>query len=569
MPAAPLHESFANATAGPFAAAYMSSSPRTPPAAGAFSRRFTAYSGLFFDEFDANSAWIRERASVRLPPLDGMRGLIVRGEVRPHPTARGLEVTAPGLRVAVNGQPAGAIAAGHSGSWELKIPLPAAESIALDFALDGVAFTNFLAWLGRTTGLGAWQRFRTQNKNRQLRLTTIATETGEVIFDFSRRDAPYSSDYARRHAQLGMNIAGFLTAELGVGESARCMVRAADAAAIPAALVPLKLNCKNRQGDQTYAARLQDENPHGVNVIHLDPPASRDIDHHHGKSFRAGKYNIAYFAWELPEFPDTWVPSFDYYDEIWCPSDFTSAAIAMKSPLPVVTMPHAIGFAAPAGPPAQLRARFALPPEKFLFLTLFDLNSYSARKNPRAAIEAFRGSGLAGRDAALVLKVQNVAGNEADFAALQASVRDLPGTVLLTDTLSRADIYALEAACDCFVSLHRSEGFGLAVAESMLLGKPVIATDWSATAEFVTPENGCPVRAKLVTLEQNHGPYAKGSTWADPDPAHAAACMQKLFTDRALAARLGAAARETITARFAPAVIGARYRKRLESIATF
>jgi glycosyltransferase involved in cell wall biosynthesis len=103
----------------------------------------------------------------------------------------------------------------------------------------------------------------------------------------------------------------------------------------------------------------------------------------------------------------------------------------------------------------------------------------------------------------------------------------------------------------------------------MFLGKPVISTDWSATAEYVTRDNGCPVRAPLITLDRNHGPYAKGSTWADPDPAHAAEHMRALFADRALAARLGAAARLTIERRFAPAVIGARYRRRLESIATF
>ena len=551
----------------------MASHPRQPPGGGLFSRRFTAFEGLFFDEFDSNSAWIRERASVRLPPLTGVRGLIVRGEIQPHPQAHGSEVGAPGLRLAVNGRAAGAIATGSSGSWELRLALPAAETVTLSFELTGTGFTNLLAWLGRVTGVGAWQRFRAQNKNRQLRVNAIATDADEIIFDFSRRDAPYSPSYARRHAKLGLNIVGFLTAELGVGESARCMVRAADAAQIPTALVPLKLNCKNRQGDDSFAARLQEENPHDVNVIHLDPPASRDIDHHHGRAFRAGKYNVGYFAWELPEFPDNWAASFDYFDEIWCPSDFTSAAIVMKSPLPVITMPHAISFSPPAGTLAQLRAKFVLPEDKFLFLTLFDLNSYSARKNPRAAIEAYRRAALASealaKEAALVVKVQNVAGNEADFAALQESVRDLPATVLITGTLPRAEIYALEAACDCFVSLHRSEGFGLAVAESMLLGKPVISTDWSATAEFVNGENGCPVRARLVTLEQSHGPYAKGSTWADPDPAHAAEWMQILFADRALASRLGAAARETIQARFSPAVIGARYRKRLESIATF
>ena len=547
----------------------MRSAHRTPPAGGAYSRRFTDYAGLFFDEFASDSAWIRETATIHLPPLDGARELILRGEFRPHPAARGLEAGAPTLTVMVNGLPAGAVANAGPGPWELRVAVPNAEHIALSLALSGTGFTNFLAWLGRISGLGPLQRFRTQNKNRQLRLTAIALPGGEMIYDFSRRDSPYSSDYARRHVKLGLNIAGFLTADLGIGESARCMVRAADAAALPTALVPLKLNCKNRLGEQTYASRLQDDNPHSVNVVHVDPPASRDLDHHHGEKFRSGKYNIGYFAWELPEFPDTWVPSFDFFDEIWCPSDFSAAAIAMKSPLPVLTMPHAISFARPTEPTGVLRARFGLPAEQFLFLTLFDLNSYAERKNPRAVVEAFRQSGLGSVGASLVIKVQNAAGNVADFSALQASVHDLPGTIFLTDTLSRADIYALQAACDCFVSLHRSEGFGLAVAECMFLGKPVISTDWSATAEFVTPANGCPVRAPLVALEKNHGPYAKGSIWADPDQGHAAEWMKRIFRDHVLTARLGAAARVTIEGKFSPAAIGTRYRRRLEAIAAF
>jgi len=224
-----------------------------------------------------------------------------------------------------------------------------------------------------------------------------------------------------------------------------------------------------------------------------------------------------------------------------------------------------------------------LPATPFLFLTLFDLNSYAARKNPRAALAAFRASGLASAPSAvgasladarspaanLIVKVQNLAGNEADFAQLKAEAASIPGIHFITDTLSRADIYALEAACDVFVSLHRSEGFGLAVAECMALAKPVISTDWSATAEFVTVDNGCPVRAPLITLTENHGPYAKGQTWADPDIAHAAAHMRTLFADRALCACLGAAARVTIEQKFSPAAIGARYRRRLEAIAGF
>jgi glycosyltransferase involved in cell wall biosynthesis len=530
-------------------------------------RRWAGTSGLFFDEFAPNSAWIREVGVVRLPPLTSALRVRVHGEVLAHPEARGVERTFPSLACFVSGHLVHRVAPTAVGPWMFEFELPAAAAgrgAELRFALGGVAWTNALAWLGRVTRLGAFQRFRRQHKNRQMRLTRIETTDGKTIFDFALRHDAFSAAFARQHLRLGLNVVGFHTADLGIAESARCMVRAADAAQLPVALVPLKLHCKNPQSDQTYAARLQPDNPHTVNVFHIDAPASCDIDHHHGRAFRAGKYNIGYWAWELPDFPDTWVPACDYFDEIWCPSDFVRESISLKVPRPVLTMPHAIAFPRPEG---DFRPRFGLPADQFLFLFAYDLNSYSPRKNPQAVIAAFRASGLAGRGAALVIKTHNVAGNEADFAALQAAVADLPGTVILSATFPRAEVYQLEAACDCFVSLHRSEGFGLAVAECMYLGKPVISTDWSGTAEYVNEHNGCPVRCELRALEQSHGPYSQGSTWAEPDVAHAAGYMRRLFEDRALAARLGAAARATIEARFAPAVIGARYRRRLEAIA--
>src|SRR4051812_24612308 len=152
----------------------MSSSPRTLPRQGAFSRRFTSYAGLFFDEFDHASAWIRERATVRLPPLSGVRTVLVQGVVREHPAAQGMEKSIPRLRIAVNGTVAGRLSPNGTGTWELRIPVPATETTTLTLDLLGVIGTNLLAWLGRVTGFGPWQRFRAQNKNRQLRITTIA-----------------------------------------------------------------------------------------------------------------------------------------------------------------------------------------------------------------------------------------------------------------------------------------------------------------------------------------------------------------------------------------------------------
>ncbi len=551
------------------------STPDPSPAEGIFSRRSTRQTGFIFDTFAPDSAYIRENAAVIFPPLPELRRLVVRGDFLAHPDAHGRETALPSLAVFLDEKIVATLSDPRPGPWEIVFDVPsenAAQGFIVRFALRGVTLTNTLAWAARV--FSGWpltagvQRFRLQNKNRQLRVARIEAD-GELVYDFSNRHSPYSPAFARKHARLGLNIVGFLSADLGIGESARCMVRAADAAQIPAVAVPLKLPCKARMGDNSFSPFLQEKNPHGVNVFHLDAPASADIDTHHGKAFRAGKYNIGYWAWELPEFPDAWIPYFDFLHEIWCPSDFVRAAIADKSPLPVVTMPHAIAFRRPVESTSQLRARLGLPADKFLFLFLYDLHSYSERKNPKAVLAAFRASGLAAQGASLVIKVHGTSGNEADLAALQSAVADLPGTTLLTDAFSRADIYALEAACDCFVSLHRAEGFGLAVAECMYLGKPVIATDWSATAEYLNNDNGCPVRAKLVTLDRNHGPYSKGQTWADPDIAHAADWMRRLHADPALGERLGTAARATIEEKFSAEAIGARYRRRLEAIASW
>jgi glycosyltransferase involved in cell wall biosynthesis len=534
-------------------------------------RRPPHSAGLYFDDFAQDSAWIRDRAHLRLPPLSERTGFVIRGEIRPHPGGG----PAPGLDVRIGGKPVARLAGLGPGPFRVDFTAePAVDGIGtiVGLGLLGVSWTNLLAWLGRVAAgwplSGPLQRFRRQDRNRQLRILRVETAAGEVVFDFANRHAPLSPAFARRHTRLGLNVAGYLTADLGVGESARCMVRAADAAGLDCALVDLRLPCKNPRGDLTYADRLRDDNPYAVNVVHLDPPGARDLDHHH-PGFRNGRTNVGYWAWELPEFPDDWLPYCDYFDEIWAPSDFTRSAIGLKSPVPVLTMPHSIAFAAPGDPPAALRARFGLPSDAFLFLTLFDLNSYAERKNPWAVLAAFEASGLAGKGAALVVKVHNAEGNPAEFARLRAAASAQTGVLLVTETLPRADVYALEAACDALVSLHRAEGFGLAVAECMALGKPVISTDWSATAEYLTAENGCPVRSTLVALDRHHGPYTRGQIWAEPDAAHAADWMRRLFSDRDLGVRLGKAARSTVEERFAPAVIGRRYRRRLEAIAAW
>ncbi len=269
---------------------------RAPPPSAAHPRPF-AHAGLLWDDFDAASAWLRETAVLRFRKPAGPTPVTLHGRRRAHPELRGLERGQPGLRVLVNGRPAGELPPGAPGDWTLSLILPAGEEIELTLELTGNRVTNALAWAGRLTGLPAWQRFRAQRRNRQLRLVALRAADGEALCDFGRPDAVFPRAAVRRHLRPGLNIVGFLTADLGVGESARCMVRAADAAGLASALVPLRLNCRNRLGADTYAARLGPGNPHPVNVFHVDPPAAAEIDHHHGRGFRAGRYNIGYFAW--------------------------------------------------------------------------------------------------------------------------------------------------------------------------------------------------------------------------------------------------------------------------------
>jgi glycosyltransferase involved in cell wall biosynthesis len=214
-----------------------------------------------------------------------------------------------------------------------------------------------------------------------------------------------------------------------------------------------------------------------------------------------------------------------------------------------------------------VRRRFQLPEDRFLFLTMFDFSSIQERKNPAAALEAFdRAFQRSGSQATLVIKTQNADFHPQDLAVLREKLSGRRDIVWINQTLSRQEVYDLLAGCDAFVSLHRSEGFGLGLAEAMFLGKPVVATNWSGNTDFMRPDNSCPVNFRLVHLERDFGVYRAGQTWADPDVDHAASLMQQVAADQELRARISLAAMKTIRDEFSPETVGRRIRARLEYV---
>ncbi len=358
----------------------------------------------------------------------------------------------------------------------------------------------------------------------------------------------------------GLNIVGYLTAEMGVGQSGRLAAAAAAAAGIPRALVNLSIEKYFRSDDETLLGQFANDNPYRVNLLHVNADQMPYVRGQLGEEFFQGRHTIGFWHWELAQFPDRWLANFDLVDEIWAPSQFVMNALAEKSPVPVVRMGHPISFELSA---RATRADYGLPENRFLFLLMYDMYSYQERKNPLAALRAFAQAFPSGQ-AGLVVKTMNGERHLKDLANVRRQLADVPGAILLDQTLSRQQVYDLESVCDAFVSLHRSEGFGLGLAECMYLGKPVVATNWSGNTDFMDAKNSCPIDFSLVPIKHTIGPYDAGQLWADPDVDHAAWHMRRLVEDPGVAARIGAAGQARIREEFSPQAVGRRYRQRLE-----
>jgi glycosyltransferase involved in cell wall biosynthesis len=365
----------------------------------------------------------------------------------------------------------------------------------------------------------------------------------------------------------GINLIGYARAEMGIGESCRIAARNLDVAGIPFGIINFIGTNSARMSDLSWAHKEIKEPLYDINIVHLNAEQMIELYTEYGTELFNNRYTIGYWHWELPDFPDRWLNSFSLVDEVWVPSRFVADSIAEKSPVPVVRIPHSVQVVIST---PRDRAYFGLPEDRFLFLCMFDLNSYQARKNPQAAIAAFQTAfGSRRNDVGLVIKVNGFVNNQNDLRKLQDAVREFENIYIIAETLSRNDTNALINVVDCYVSLHRSEGFGLGLAESMYLGKPVIGTGWSGNVDFMNPFNSCMVNYRLVQLGTDHGPYEAYQYWAEPEIEHAAYYMSKLVEDREFCDKLSKTGQKDIMDRFSPEVVGLQIKKRLAYIRNY
>jgi glycosyltransferase involved in cell wall biosynthesis len=341
----------------------------------------------------------------------------------------------------------------------------------------------------------------------------------------------------------GVIVAGELTRASGLGESARLMLRGLAALGVPAWGVDIGRYLPAHRDDLPPMPSPALPQPSGAPlVLHVNPPLLPLVLARLPRGLTRNRRIIGYWYWELPVTPPAWGPGARFVHNVWAPSQFTANALArlVEGPIAVVTPPVATE---PLAPAPLGRADFGLPAEAVIVLASFNLASSFMRKNPLGTIAAFRMAFGARADRVLVLKVGNPHHAPQDFSQLAAAA-DAANIRLITDTLLPASSLALTAAADIVVSLHRSEGFGLVAAEAMLLGKPVIATAWSATMEFMDEDCAALIRSRLVPAVDPRGIYTVGGAqWAEPDHAHAADWLRRLADNPALRHSLGEAGR--------------------------
>ena len=385
---------------------------------------------------------------------------------------------------------------------------------------------------------------------------SIAGATTSTILNLSQSIQSATSHDSGTNV-AGVNLVGYFRTETGVGQSARNAYASLVAASVPVSLVCAGDSNSSRKEDFTLGP-LSESALHIVNLFHVNADQTEAVKKLIGDTFYEDRLNIGYWAWELEDFPDCWQNAFSTYAEIWTPSTFCREAVGRKSPVPTFCVPHSV---APSAPQGIGRESLGLAPDRFIFLTALDVLSVMERKNPLAVIKAFQLAFDGDSRYELVVKVNNApAGRDAvqklRNACLSSSVR------IIDATLRREEMYALSQNVDCFVSLHRSEGFGLLIAESMYFGKPVVVTNYSGNMDFTRPENSFLVDYKLIPVGTGCGPYSPFSRWADPNIEHAAEQMKTVATNHELRLSVARAGKEFIYRAFSPEAVGRTMRRR-------
>lgn len=377
------------------------------------------------------------------------------------------------------------------------------------------------------------------------------------------------SPYAARcpangvQAKATLNVAfyGPVSAASGLGSAARGYAEALSKLEINLEVIDSTASLyPERKGSIGTPSRQPD-----LVILHQNPDSLGNLFRLVDRKLIDGVYTIGIWVWEVMAFRSEWIEAFGAVDEVWTPSDFVTDAVKAAAPsgVRVRTVPHVV--TAPEKVSGHKRSDFGIPDDAFAFLCIFDASSTFERKNPLAVLEAFVEAFKNDPTAFLVMKFHSSNGDGAKIAEMRRKYA--ASNILFLDLLMPAEqVAALKQLTDCLVSAHRSEGFGLNIAEAMALGQPVIATKYSGNLLFCDETNCLLVPARLTEVQEETRHYPAGSIWADPDHEELVQAMRKVVTDRAFARNLGRDAAKSIRRQLGPQQVAGLIKTALDEL---
>lgn len=357
----------------------------------------------------------------------------------------------------------------------------------------------------------------------------------------------------------GVNVAGYLSSELGVGEAARQIRTALTTAGIETA--GLDVPVASARMPEQLGVLAPEQLPFGVNLVCVNADMVPEFAVATDPRFFEDRYSIGMWFWEVAGFPKAWGSSFDPVDEVWVASEHVATAVRAEAPIPV----ERVRLPVTPAPPADLTRSALGMPDGFCFLFAFDHRSVMKRKNPIGLIESFRHAFDPGSGVNLVIKSMGCEQHPEDVAALREAASAHDDIQVIDRTVGVAEKNAMIANCDCYVSLHRSEGFGLTLAEAMYFAKPVIATGYSGNLDFMNEENSYLVDYEMTPVGQDASPYPADVEWAEPNLRQSAQLMRHVVENGQDAAARGARAADDIRRTHSPEAASEIIRARFEA----
>jgi len=364
------------------------------------------------------------------------------------------------------------------------------------------------------------------------------------------------------HARpFGVNLFGHTRSRSGIGEDVRMAAKVLTEAGIPYVVRDMPTGPAMPE-EEDHSEESGSYLPYAINLFCMTAESTAAAMMRIGRHVSREYYNVGYWPWELPEMPPAWRHMYDLVDEIWASSRYTRDAFVRSASVPVHLVPFSIGLEETTG---LQRADFGLPDDQFLFGFAFDGLSGFARKAPMGPVQAFLKAFPDRQEkVGLVIKGLRTEGDP-KWADLTNYVAGDPRVHFITTSMPRPELLDLWRAIDCFVSLHRCEGFGRNIAETMALGKPVVVTAHSGNMDFTVAETAALVPCDLRPVEQGEYPFGAGQLWADPDLDRAAAQMRKIADQRDWATWLGERARNFVLERYTVGAVHREWHQRLRA----